>query len=82
MRTEGEGGVGQNAYVVYRLSKRGCVNLRTRGGRGVKKAEKSAYVLNGSRLIPFRANEVFEVRLDKMVAKWAGSIEIGEFIVM
>jgi neuralized-like protein 4 len=26
---------------------------------------------------PLRANEVFEVRLDKMVAKWAGSIEIG-----
>ena len=31
------------------------------------------------RLLNFlRANEVFEVRLDKMVAKWAGSIEIGE----
>ena len=33
-------------------------------------------------IIPFRANEVFEVRLDKMVAKWAGSIEIGEFMDM
>ena len=32
--------------------------------------------------LAFRANEVFEVRLDKMVAKWAGSIEIGEFIEM
>ena len=46
----GRGGVGPNADVVLRLSKRGCVNLRTRGGRGVKKAEKSAYVLNGSPL--------------------------------
>ena len=44
----GRGGVGPNADVVYRLSKRGCVNLRTRGGRGVQKAGKSAYVLNGS----------------------------------
>ncbi len=26
---------------------------------------------------PLRTNEVFEVRLDKMVSKWAGSIEIG-----
>lgn len=26
---------------------------------------------------PLRANELFEVRLDKMVSKWAGSIEIG-----
>ena len=26
---------------------------------------------------PLKVNEVFEVRLDKMVAKWAGSIEIG-----
>ena len=47
----GRGGVGPNADVVLRLSKRGCVNLRTRGGRGVKKAEKSAYVLNGSPLL-------------------------------
>ena len=27
---------------------------------------------------PLRVNEVFEVRLDKMVSKWAGSIEIGK----
>ena len=27
---------------------------------------------------PLKPNEVFEVRLDKMVTKWAGSIEIGE----
>ena len=47
----GRGGVGPNADVVLRLSKQGCVNLRTRGGRGVKKAEKSAYVLNGSPLM-------------------------------
>ena len=53
VRAEGEGGVGPNADVVLRLSKRGCVNLRTRGGRGVKKAEKSAYVLNGSPLMEF-----------------------------
>ncbi len=26
---------------------------------------------------PLKTNEMFEVRLDKMVAKWAGSIEIG-----
>ena len=26
---------------------------------------------------PLKSNEVFEVRLDKMVTKWAGSIEIG-----
>ena len=26
---------------------------------------------------PMKPNEMFEVRLDKMVAKWAGSIEIG-----
>ena len=26
---------------------------------------------------PLKPNEMFEVRLDKMVAKWAGSIEIG-----
>jgi neuralized-like protein 4 len=26
---------------------------------------------------PLKSNELFEVRLDKMVAKWAGSIEIG-----
>jgi neuralized-like protein 4 len=26
---------------------------------------------------PLKLNEVFEVRIDKMVTKWAGSIEIG-----
>lgn len=26
---------------------------------------------------PLRPGELFEVRLDKMVSKWAGSIEIG-----
>lgn len=26
---------------------------------------------------PLKPNEVFEVKLDKMVTKWAGSIEIG-----
>jgi neuralized-like protein 4 len=26
---------------------------------------------------PLKSNELFEVRLDKMVTKWAGSIEIG-----
>lgn len=26
---------------------------------------------------PLKPNETFEVRLDKMVTKWAGSIEIG-----
>lgn len=26
---------------------------------------------------PLKQNELFEVRLDKMVTKWAGSIEIG-----
>jgi neuralized-like protein 4 len=26
---------------------------------------------------PLKPNELFEVRLDKMVTKWAGSIEIG-----
>jgi neuralized-like protein 4 len=26
---------------------------------------------------PLKLNELFEVRLDKMVTKWAGSIEIG-----
>ena len=26
---------------------------------------------------PVKPNEVFEVRLDRMVTKWAGSIEIG-----
>lgn len=26
---------------------------------------------------PLKANELFEVRLDKIVTKWAGSIEIG-----
>ena len=26
---------------------------------------------------PLKPNEVFEVRLDKMVTKWTGSIEIG-----
>jgi len=25
------------------------------------------------------SNEIFEVRLDKMVSKWGGSIEIGKF---
>ena len=30
-------------------------------------------------LRPLKANEIFEVRLDKMVSKWAGSIEIGMF---
>ena len=33
----GRGGVGPNADVVLRLSKRGCVNLRTRGEGGSKK---------------------------------------------
>ena len=28
---------------------------------------------------PLKPNEVFEVRLDRMVTKWAGSIEIGKF---
>ena len=27
---------------------------------------------------PLKPNEIFEVRLDKMVSKWAGSIEIGK----
>ena len=36
VRAEGEGGVGPNADVVLRLSKRGCVNLRTRGTGGLK----------------------------------------------
>ena len=27
---------------------------------------------------PIKSNEVFEVRLDRMVTKWAGSIEIGQ----
>ena len=40
VRAEGEGGVGPNADVVLRLSKRGCVNLRTRGGRGGQKSLK------------------------------------------
>lgn len=26
---------------------------------------------------PLKSNEIFEIRLDKMVTKWAGSIEIG-----
>jgi len=26
---------------------------------------------------PLKPNELFEVRLDKIVTKWAGSIEIG-----
>lgn len=26
---------------------------------------------------PLRPNELFEVKLDKIVTKWAGSIEIG-----
>lgn len=26
---------------------------------------------------PLKPNELFEIRLDKMVTKWAGSIEIG-----
>ena len=30
---------------------------------------------------PLKPNEIFEVRLDKMVSKWAGSIEIGTFTV-
>ena len=33
----GRGGIGPNADVVLRLSKRGCVNLRTRGEGGSKK---------------------------------------------
>jgi len=28
---------------------------------------------------PLKPNEIFEVRLDKMVSKWAGSIEIGNY---
>ena len=39
VRTEGEGGVGPNADVVLKLSKRGCVNLRTRGEGGSKKSK-------------------------------------------
>ena len=35
----GRGGIGPNADVVLRLSKRGCVNLRTRRRRGSKKPE-------------------------------------------
>ncbi len=27
---------------------------------------------------PLRPDEVFQVRLDKMIDKWAGSIEIGK----
>ena len=46
----GRGGVGPNVDVVLRPSKRGCVNLRTRGEGGVQKAEKYAYVFNGSPL--------------------------------
>ena len=39
VHAKGEGGVGPNAYVVYRLSKRGCVNFRTRGGGASKTPE-------------------------------------------
>jgi hypothetical protein len=28
---------------------------------------------------PLKTNEIFEVRLDKMCKKWAGSIELGKF---
>ena len=41
VRTEGEGGIGPNADVVLRPSKRGCVNLRTRGEGGSKKKPKN-----------------------------------------
>ena len=37
VRAEGEGGIGPNADVVLGLSKRGCVNLRTRGDGESKK---------------------------------------------
>ena len=47
----GRGGVGPNAYVVYRLSQARLREFAYKGGRGVQKAGKSAYVLNGSPLI-------------------------------
>jgi len=31
---------------------------------------------------PLKTNEVFEIRLDKVVAKWAGSIEIGNISLL
>ena len=46
----GRGGVGPNAYVVYRLSQARLREFAYKGGRGVQKAGKSAYVLNGSPL--------------------------------
>ena len=42
----GRGGVGPNAYVVYRLSQARLGEFAYKGGRGVQKAGKSAYVLN------------------------------------
>ena len=60
----GSGGVGPNAEVVLRLSKRGCVDLRTRG-RGIKKAGKSAYVLDGSPQGMFTTNMPQDAELSK-----------------
>ena len=51
----GRGGVGPNAYVVYRLSQARLGEFAYKGGRGVQKAVKSAYVLNGSPLRPSSA---------------------------
>ena len=44
VRTEGGGGVPSKADIVIKLSKGGCVNLRTRG-EGVKKSENFADVI-------------------------------------
>ena len=45
VRTEGGRGVPSKADIVIKLSKGGCVNLRTRGGEGVQKSENFADVI-------------------------------------
>ena len=50
VRAKGGRGVSGKADEGRELSKGGCVNLRTRGGEGVKKSENFADVINGSSL--------------------------------
>ena len=52
VRTEGGGGVPSKADKVIKLSKGGCVNLRTRG-EGVQKSENFADVICVSPLKAF-----------------------------
>ena len=85
IRAEGEGGVGPNADVVLRLSKRGCVILRTRGRRGSNKPKNlRTYLMEaplGKSPLPLalatiEGEEERRLRLFVQAVEWKGNRKI------